>query len=72
MESILETVQWVGLPRGRDPTTLVLVDDVITKGTMFKACERLLGDNAPGVSIVAVFWARSVWPDDTYIEEAIR
>lgn len=56
----LQTLEWQGFD-GDTPDKVVLVDDVITCGTNFKACQRLLRLNCPGIEISGVFWARTVW-----------
>ena len=44
------------------PAGLILVDDVITNGTTFKAAQRLLGAALPEVKLVGLFVARRVFP----------
>ncbi len=44
------------------PTSLVLLDDVITNGTTFKAAQRLLRAHCPDVKFVGLFVARRVLP----------
>jgi hypothetical protein len=45
---------------------LILIDDVLTAGTSFKACERLIREHLPHVDFVAgLFWARRVFPNGT-------
>lgn len=51
------------------PAGVILLDDVITSGTTFKAAQRLLSPLLPGVRFVGLFVARRVfpaveWPDD--------
>jgi len=41
-----------------------LVDDVITTGGHFKACQQLLQQNYPAVTFVGLFWAIHVFPED--------
>lgn len=43
------------------PSRVAIVDDVITCGTHFKACQRLIKQHAPDVEVWGVFWARTVW-----------
>jgi predicted amidophosphoribosyltransferase len=60
VQDVYESLGWnhaVKIPDG----TLFLVDDVITAGASFKACQRLIKGHAPAVSVVGVFWARTVW-----------
>jgi hypothetical protein len=44
------------------PAHIVLVDDVVTGGTHFKAARLFLRDRFPGVPISALFLARRVFP----------
>lgn len=58
-----QSMKWLGFPEGVSPTRLALIDDVITAGTTFKACQQILNENSPGTELVGVFWARTVWLD---------
>jgi len=64
VEEAYESLSWT--PLSPPPTTLVLVDDVITAGTTYKACQRLIEENAPELKVYGVFWARTIWPDDPF------
>jgi hypothetical protein len=46
-----------------DPKHIVLVDDVLTTGSHFKAAMMVLQLHYPGVEIVGVFLARAIRPD---------
>lgn len=60
IREVSKTLAWNGL---RAPTSeLVLIDDVITCGTSFKACEAIILQNVPHMEIGGLFWARTVWP----------
>ena len=41
---------------------LIVVDDVLTTGSNFKACQRLLSENSPGTQLIGIFWAKTTWP----------
>jgi predicted amidophosphoribosyltransferase len=56
-------LEWVGFVAGT--TNLVVVDDVITTGGHFKACQSLIRENAPGVNVTGAFWAVTVHPEYT-------
>jgi hypothetical protein len=58
-------LQWKGFSQTRDH--VVLIDDVLTTGSHFQACKRLLLERVPGIRVIGVFWAKTVWPSD--IEE---
>jgi len=42
--------------------TVILFDDVLTNGTHFKACKRLLRERIPGCNVVGVFIGRRACP----------
>jgi len=42
------------------PTTIAIVDDVLTTGAHFKAMKRILAETYPGVNICGIFLARRV------------
>lgn len=46
------------------PTSILLVDDVLTAGTHYRAMHMLLSQRFPGVRIHAIFIARRVFPPD--------
>lgn len=58
-EEIYQSLKWKGLNARK--RVIVLVDDVITSGAHFKACQRLIKENKPRISIIGIFWARTVW-----------
>jgi hypothetical protein len=61
VEAFYEFLRWRGL---REPTEeLILVDDVITTGAHFKACQRLILEHHPGMKVYGVFWAKVIWPE---------
>lgn len=55
VEDEVARLEWVGFP-GPAPARLYLVDDVITAGTMFKACKRFLAHYSPTTTAVGIFW----------------
>lgn len=61
VEQVYETLMWNGIDS--PPNELVLIDDVVTAGTTFKACQRHIHENAPHLKVYGVFWAHTVWPD---------
>lgn len=61
VSDVYASLRWEGFDQ--TPNRLILVDDVITCGTHFKACQRLLLEHHPDIEIFGVFWARTVWPD---------
>src|ERR1700677_1997602 len=61
-EIFYNNLAWVGL--SQPTTTLVLIDDVITTGAHFKACQRKLTEQSPGIRVLGVFWAKTVWIAD--------
>jgi len=45
------------------PTSIALVDDVLTTGAHFVAAKRMLTSRFPGVSVRGLFVARRIFPD---------
>lgn len=43
---------------------IAVVDDVVTSGAHFRACEELIHEALPGVRVTGVFWAVTVQPED--------
>jgi predicted amidophosphoribosyltransferase len=60
IEAFYRNLAWDG---GLTGNLLVLIDDVITTGSHFKACQRKIQEYQPGFKVVGVFWAKTVWPD---------
>jgi len=58
---IYKSLQWVGFKKV--PEHIVLIDDVITSGSHFKACQRLIMEHHPEISVSGLFWGRTVWPE---------
>jgi hypothetical protein len=47
------------------PDSMFLIDDVITTGAHFKACQQLIREHHSEIEIVGLFWARTIWPSIT-------
>jgi predicted amidophosphoribosyltransferase len=45
-----------------EPETVWLIDDVVTWGSHFRACELLIREEYPDVTVKAAYWAKTVWP----------
>jgi predicted amidophosphoribosyltransferase len=45
------------------PSSIAIVDDVLTNGTHFRAMKAILQDRFPGVPIAGLFIARRVFPN---------
>jgi hypothetical protein len=60
--SFYDNLAWSGI--GPSNGAIVLIDDVITSGSRFKACQRLLVEKVPGILVYGLFWAKSVWDAD--------
>lgn len=57
-----QSLKWVGFKRKH--SRIVLIDDVITSGSGFKACQQLILENSSGIRRVGgVFWARAIYPE---------
>lgn len=46
------------------PTSIAIVDDVLTAGTHYRAMHTILSERFPDVPIIGLFVARRVFPDD--------
>jgi len=57
----LQSLEWVGSEAEETPELIVLIDDVITTGSTFKACKTLIQSNIQNCKVAGIFWARSVW-----------
>lgn len=60
--TIYNNLTWQGLPHPMGQ--LIVIDDVLTTGCNFKACQRLLSEKAPGTQLIGIFWAKTTWPQD--------
>ena len=47
-----------------DNIEIAIVDDVITTGAHFKACQELILEQYPHAAIYGIFLAKTVWIDD--------
>lgn len=65
-DDVYESIEWDDafeyLPH------LVLIDDVLTTGSHFKACQRLARENMPGIDVFGVFWARRIWQNGEAVD----
>jgi hypothetical protein len=66
MDEAYQSMAWTG--DAGSNVSIVLVDDVITAGTTFKTCQRIIRENRPDLYVFGVFWARTVWPDTVDID----
>jgi hypothetical protein len=46
--------------REPEPSTIILVDDVVTSGAHYKACSELIKDNYPKARVVGLFLAKTL------------
>lgn len=68
IQEIYDSLEWVGFT-GSSPELILLVDDVITAGASFKACQRLFNEHVPDVPVWGAFWAKTVWPNKIVEEQ---
>jgi hypothetical protein len=59
--AVRESLEWEGFKE--EPETVMIIDDVITAGTHFRVIKDLIGQNS-NATVIGVFWARTVWPDE--------
>jgi hypothetical protein len=57
-----DSLEWVGFTGGA-PDALLVIDDMITCGTTFKACQRMLVEQCPLMQVMGVFWTRCIVKD---------
>ena len=55
---LLPYYRWEGF--SKSISEIILIDDVITSGGHFKACQQIIKINCPDVNVIGVFWARSI------------
>ena len=56
---IYECLGWKGF-EGDPPDMIILIDDVITSGASFKACQRLILEHHRAMEVCGLFWARTI------------
>lgn len=57
-EDQLDSLEFAGLPDVFPDNAIMLVDDVLTSGSTFKACQRVIQTARPDVIVGGCFWAR--------------
>lgn len=60
-QSFYDLLEWVGFLG--EPNHIVLIDDVLTTGSHFNACKRLIQENHPGFRVFGIFWVKVVWKE---------
>jgi hypothetical protein len=60
-DEIYRHLVWKGF--SREVEQVLLVDDVLTTGSHFRACKRIILEHCPNTKVAGVFWAKTVWPD---------
>ncbi len=53
--------QWNGFSSQLPNNELYFIDDVLTTGATYKACQKMIRKYASGVNVWGLFWARCVW-----------
>jgi hypothetical protein len=61
IDEIYKNLVWLGFKKTTNH--VILIDDVITTGGHFKACQRLILGRCPEMRIIGAFWAKTIWPD---------
>lgn len=71
-ESFYAMLRWTGFKK--KPRDVILIDDVITTGCHFKACQRMIQERFPRVKVYGVFWAKVFWirvfPASVFLRES--
>jgi hypoxanthine-guanine phosphoribosyltransferase len=60
-DTIYRNLLWNGFDI--DTNQVILIDDVLTWGCHFKACQRMILEHHPEIEIVGIFWAKTIWDD---------
>lgn len=55
---VYDSLGWKGF-RMQLPGLVFLVDDVVTSGSHFKACQRLIREHHAAMHVIGLFWARA-------------
>ena len=63
LRSIYKSLRWAGFEE-EPPERIYLVDDVLTRGTSYRACKLLLQKHHPGLEVIGLFWTRCIWKND--------
>jgi hypothetical protein len=61
-EFIYKNLLWSGF--NVQTNHIILIDDVLTWGSHFKACQRMILEHHPDMDITGIFWAKTIWADD--------
>lgn len=62
IRAVYDSLHWVGFDDD-PPSELVLLDDVLTHGTSYRACMKHIHQHHPDMELAGVFWTRCIWPD---------
>ena len=46
-----------------DTHHVFLIDDVLTTGSHFRACKKMILEHYTDMEVLGIFWARTIWPD---------
>jgi hypothetical protein len=60
-EAIYDNLLWNGF--NVQTGHIMLIDDVLTWGSHFKACQRMILEYHPNMDIIGIFWAKTIWDD---------
>lgn len=64
IDLLYNNMSWVGFCK---PTNhVILIDDVITTGSHFKACQKIILEHHPDIEIIGIFWAKTIWDSAHY------
>ena len=66
IDEIYNSLNWHGLEENEGLEKIVLIDDMITSGSHFKACQKLILEHHPDIRVIGVFWTRAkkIFPTD--------
>lgn len=55
-----QELEWISNDALSQGVTVILLDDIITSGASFKACQKIITEHWSDVNIIGVFWAVTV------------
>lgn len=68
----LPTLAFSGIQGEVPGDTIFLLDDVLTSGSTFKACQQVIENGRPGITVAGVFWARRKMVPPPQVESELQ
>lgn len=61
ISSFYDKLEWANIDL--QDRNVIIIDDVITSGSHFKACQKLIMENEPSANTFGLFWAKAIRQD---------